>query len=209
MRIHTHLLTFLTLGLACVLFSAPALAEKADRNKPMVIDSDALRADDLKQITVATGKVVVTKGTIVIRGTRLEVRQDPEGYQFGTVTAEPGARAFFRQKREGVDEYIEGEGETIVYDGRADTVRFVRQAEMRRYKAAQLFDETTGQLIVYDNTTDVMTVDSGATAGAPPGTGGRVRTMLTPTPSNVAVPGKAVAAAPALRPSSTLAGDKK
>ena len=109
-----------------------ALAEKADRGKPMLIEADALRVDDLKQITVASGKVVVNKGSILIRGARVEVRQDPEGYQSGTVTAEPGARAFFRQKREGLDEFIEGEGETIAYDGKADTVRFVRRAEMRR-----------------------------------------------------------------------------
>jgi len=35
------------------------------------------------------------------------VRQDPEGYQYGVATAEPGKRAFYRQKREGLDEFIE------------------------------------------------------------------------------------------------------
>jgi lipopolysaccharide export system protein LptA len=32
----------------------------------------------------------MTKGTIVLRGARLEVRQDAEGYQFGILTADPG-----------------------------------------------------------------------------------------------------------------------
>ena len=41
-----------------------ARAEKADRNKPMNVEADALRYDDLKQISVFTGHVVVTKGTI-------------------------------------------------------------------------------------------------------------------------------------------------
>ena len=63
----------------------------------------------------------------MIRGAQIEVRQDPEGYQFGVVTAEPASPAFFRQKREGLDEYIEGEGETIEYDGKADTVKFIKQ----------------------------------------------------------------------------------
>ena len=58
----------------------PAQAEKADRNKPMNIEADALRHDELKQTSVFTGRVVVTKGTIVLRGTRLDVRQDPDGF---------------------------------------------------------------------------------------------------------------------------------
>lgn len=186
---------------------ASAWAEKADRDKPMHVEADALRYDDVRQVSVFTGKVVVTKGTIIIRGARVEVLQSPEGFQFGTVTAEPGGRAFFRQKREGLDEFIEGEGETIYYDGRADTVRFTRRAEMRRYKGAQLSDETSGDVIVYDNVSEVFTVDSGAAQGR----GGRVRAMLTPAPRDAAGatprPGQA-ASAPALRPSATL-GDKK
>lgn len=197
------------LGCAMAFGVRSAWAEKADRNKPMNIESDALRYDDLKQLSIFTGKVVVTKGTIIIRGARVEVRQDPEGYQFGTVTAEPGARAFYRQKREGLDEFIEGEGEVIYYDGRADTVRFTTRAEMRRYKGAQLFDESSGSVIVYDNTTDVFTVDSGALPGVP-GASGRVRTMLTPTPKVDASATKpaAPASAAALKPSAVL-GEKK
>ena len=68
----------------------PALAEQADRNKPMNIEADNLDHDELKQISVFTGRVVATKGTITLRGSRLEVRQDPEGYQYGVLTADKG-----------------------------------------------------------------------------------------------------------------------
>ena len=90
-----------------------ASAEKADRAKPMNIESDTLRYDDLNQVSIFTGRVVLTKGTIVIRGAQIEVRQDADGYQYGLVTGSPDKRAFFRQKREALDEFIEGEGETI------------------------------------------------------------------------------------------------
>src|SRR5215218_7862015 len=103
-------------ALALAAATAPAFAEKADRGKPMNVEADALRYDDLKQTSVFTGRVVVTKGTIVIRGARIDVKQDAEGYQYGVVTSEPGKLAYYRQKREGVDEFIEGEGETIEYD---------------------------------------------------------------------------------------------
>ena len=54
---------------------------------------------------------MLTKGTIVMRGARLDVRQDDQGNQFGTMQAEPGKRAFLRQKREGPNEVTQGEGE--------------------------------------------------------------------------------------------------
>ncbi|MBA2675358.1 lipopolysaccharide transport periplasmic protein LptA, partial [Ramlibacter sp.] len=163
-----------TLALACGM----AAAEKADRGKPMNVESDALRYDDLRQTSVFTGKVVVTKGTIVIRGAKVEVRQDPEGYQYGVVTAEPGQRAFWRQKREGVDEFMEGEGQTIEYDGKADRVKFIGRADMRRYRGATLADEVSGSLITYDNSNDVFAVDGGPAGGAPGNPGGRVRATL-------------------------------
>ena len=182
---------------------APAWAERADREKPMNIESDTLRYEDQKQLSTFTGRVVVTKGTIVMRGTRLEVRQDAAGNQYGIMYAEPGQRAFFRQKREGLNEYIEGEGETIDYDGKTDTVRFIRRAEMRRLAGAKVMDEVFGSVITYDNVTEVYTVDgqqraAGAPSAAP---GGRVRAVLAPR--NVASEPAPAASAP-LRPSSTL-----
>jgi lipopolysaccharide export system protein LptA len=71
------------------------MAERADRAKPMNVEADSLRYDDVNQTSVFTGRVVVTKGSIIIRGAKVDVKQDPEGYQFGLVTAEPGKRAFF------------------------------------------------------------------------------------------------------------------
>ncbi len=205
-----HPLALLLIPLALGLAPGLAGAEKADRAKPMNVEADALRYDDLKQTSVFTGRVVLTKGTIVIRGARVDVRQDPEGYQFGTVTAEPGKLAYYRQKREGVDEFIEGEGETIEYDGKADRVKFIKRAELRRYRGATLSDEMTGSLITYDNGTDVFSVDGGAPAasGAPAATGGRVRAVLSPRPGASAPAAPAAAPAP-LRPSTTLEGGKK
>jgi len=180
------------LHLALVLLaslSTGAWAEKADRNKPMNVESDALRYDDLKQVSIFTGRVVLTKGSILIRGAQIEVRQDAEGYQYGLVTSEPGKLAFFRQKREGVDEFIEGEGITLEYDGKADTVKFINSALLRRLRGATLADEVTGQVIVYNNSTDVFSVDGGKTQGATgSNSGGRVRAMLTPKPSAEATP---------------------
>lgn len=195
------LVAMLWLGLS----GAGAWAERADRDKPMNIEADAMRYEDQKQLSTFTGRVVVTKGTIVMRGARMEVKQDDAGNQNGTMWAAPGQRAFFRQKREGVDEYIEGEADTIYYDGKADVARFVGHAEMRRLGGTQLLDQTLGSVIVYNNVTEVYTVDgpprSDGQASAAPG--GRVRATLAPR--NTGAPA-APATAPGvpLRPSTSL-----
>jgi lipopolysaccharide export system protein LptA len=200
-----HTATAALLSIALMLSAGGATAEKADKTKPMNIEADALRYDDLRQSSVFTGRVVLTKGTIVIRGARVDVRQDPDGYQFGVVTAEPGKLAFFRQKREGVDEFIEGEGESIEYDGKADRVKFIKHAQLRRFRGASMSDEMVGSLITYDNSTDVFTVDGGP---ASPAVGGRVRAVISPRP-DASAPAPAAAAPAQLRPSTSLGGGKK
>ena len=195
----------LLISLALAFGAGTSRAERADKAKPMNVEADNLRYDDLKQASVFTGRVVLTKGTIVIRGARVDVRQDSEGYQYGVVTAEPGKLAFYRQKREGVDEFIEGEGETIEYDGKADRVKFIKRAELRRYRGATLADEMAGSLIVYDNTTDVFSVDGGPASSA---VGGRVRAVLAPR-QGASAPAAPVAAPAQLRPSTTTDGGKK
>ncbi len=201
----------LLLIVALVLLTGSASAEKADRNKPMNVEADALRYDDVKQTSVFSGRVVLSKGSILIRGARIEVRQDSDGYQFGLIAAEAGKLAFFRQKRDALDEFIEGEAEAIEYDGRADTVKFAGGAHLRRYLGASLNDEFTGGVILYNNATEVFTID-GATARASTGVAaGRVRAMLTPRPDPAAAAAVSGASGPgpALRSSTTLGGEKK
>ena len=193
----------IALLLPLALWTGVAQAEKADRNKPMNIEADALRYDDLRQLSIFTGRVVLTKGTITIRGNQVEVRQDPEGYQFGLVTGTPESPAFFKQKREGVDETIEGEGLTIDYDGKADVVKFIKNAQVRRYRGTTLGDEITGGTIVYENLNDKFTVDGGQTKTAVGLPQGRVRVMLTPKPDTAvdakpATPGVTLRATPAM-----------
>ncbi|MET3442275.1 lipopolysaccharide export system protein LptA [Variovorax paradoxus] len=168
-----------------------ALAETADRTKPMNIESDAMRYDDLKQTSVFTGNVLVTKGTIIIRGARIDVRQDAEGYQYGVVTAAPGKRAYYKQKRNAPDEWIEGESEVIEYDSRADNVKFIRNAVMRRLLGATPNDESSGALIVYDQSNDTYTVNGSTVppnTGVNASSGGRVRTILTPKSATAPAP---------------------
>ncbi|HEX4326722.1 MAG TPA: lipopolysaccharide transport periplasmic protein LptA [Burkholderiales bacterium] len=141
----------LALGLAA---AAPAHAEKADREKPVNIEADKMFYDDLRQVNIFEGHVVLTQGTLVIRADKLTVTQDPEGFQTGIADKGAAGLAYFRQKRDGVEEYIEGWGERIKYDAKTDKADLITRARILRNG-----DEARGNVINYDGRTEFYTVD--------------------------------------------------
>jgi lipopolysaccharide export system protein LptA len=182
-------LALMSLAAALLWPAVPAWAEKADRSKPLTIEADQPGTLDLiKQVVVFNGNVVVAQGTMAIRAERVEVRERPDGHRSATAVGSPGKPAGFKQKRDGVDETIEGSADRIEYDSRGDVVRFVGGAQVRRLRGNTAADEITGSVITYDNGNETFSVQ-GATAqpgaASMPGNG-RVRVVITPRPDAAA-----------------------
>ena len=172
-ELHRHPLAGIA-GLALMLLIVgTAHAEKADREKPINLEADKVSVDDAKQISNFEGRVVLTQGTLIIRGDRMEVRQDSQGFKTGTTW---GNLAYFRQKREGYDEYIEGWAERIEYDSRADKMQMFNRASMKKGS-----DEVRGNYISYDANTEFFQVTGGGKQASPDNSG-RVRAVLQPKP---------------------------
>lgn len=183
----------LLLALGCVLASPWASAEKADRTKEMVIEADKTGTWDLqRQVTVWTGNVTFSQGTMIIRADRVEVRELPNGYRAASAIGAPGKQASYRQKRDNVDEFVEGQSDRIEFDGRADTIRFLGNGVMRQLRGSLVANEVTGQQLVWNNTSEQFSVEGGNKTAANPT--GRVRAVLSPppdatTPPTAAAPG--------------------
>jgi len=188
-------------GAALALASAPALGEKADRFKELTVEADASSSGDLlNQVFIFNGNVVVTKGTMIIRAARIEVRESPDGYRSAVAIGSASQHATFRQKRDAPDEWIEGDAERLEYDGKSDVIRFVKNASVRRLRGANAADELTGNLVTYDSATEVFNVSGGAQSTAANPTG-RVRAVLMPKEGTAAAAeAKAASAAAASAP---------
>lgn len=197
-----HLILLLSTWVA-VFTATGAHAEKADRDKPMNIEADTLKHDDQQQLTTFMGKVQMTKGTLVLKAHRMEVKQDGQGNQVAKLWAEPGERIFFRQKREALEEFTEGEAETAVYNSQADTLTLTTRAELRLLRGTVVADRIQGQQIVVNNTTEVFTVDGKPNSGSG---NQRVKATITPRPKTSDVP--ATPSGPALKTSPRLGNDK-
>ena len=163
-----------------LLLAQPALAERADRDKPMVLEADNASYDVVKQIYTLTGNVVLTKGTMILKSDAAELRTDPEGYQFAVATAKPGKQAYIRQKREGVDEYMDGWGDRIEYDGKQEFSKLIGNARMARLQGAKLVDEIRGAVLTYDSRKEFYTAAGGGDNTSAANPSGRVRAVLSP-----------------------------
>lgn len=185
-RAAAHARLLAAAGIAALLVAAiPAHAEKADRNKPIHLEADRVTVDDLKQISTFTGNVVLTQGTMVLRGDKMEVRQDRDGFRQGTVW---GNLAYFRQKRDGSDELIEGWSERIEYDSKADKVQMFNRAMLKRGQ-----DEARGNYISYDVATEFFQVTgNGTRTASAPAADGRVKVIIQPKPKETPPPAPAV-----------------
>jgi lipopolysaccharide export system protein LptA len=157
----------LPLALAILALNAPAHAERADRDKPINVEADSVRMDDVKKVASYEGHVVLTQGTLTITADRIEVHQDDKGVVSGVATGKP---VHFRQKMEASNEFAEGWAERIEYDGQGDKIKLMGQARLKRG-----IDELRGELITYDSSTEFFQAKGGA-SGAP----GRVRAVIRP-----------------------------
>lgn len=153
--------------------SPDAQAERADRDKPVNIEADRVEIDDQKKEAVFEGNVVLTQGTLMLKADRIIVNQDATGFQSGIAFGSP---AYFRQKREGLEDFIEGEAERLEYKGEEEKVELFVNAKLTRGG-----DEVRGNYISYSALTEFFEVMGDQPGSAEGGSsGGRVRAIIQP-----------------------------
>lgn len=159
-------------GFLAAVFAVPALAERADSDKPVHLEADRATVQDANKLATFTGNVVLTQGTLVIRADKMTVKEDANGFQYAVAY---GNLASFRQKRDGKDEYIEGWSERMEYDGKADKVQLFKKARLRRGK-----DEVHGDYISYHAVNEFFQVNGEAGTSTQTHAEGRVRAVIQP-----------------------------
>ncbi|MDQ6916509.1 MAG: lipopolysaccharide transport periplasmic protein LptA [Pseudomonadota bacterium] len=168
--------TFLPLAFAWLAHAPCALAEKADRDKPINFQGDSLGGNTDTKISDLVGNVVITQGTLSIHADRIQFHQNPDNSVSAVATGNPVS---FREKRDDVDEYYEGFAQRIVYDGSKRVVELFDRALLKRTG-----DELRGNYISYNAETNAYKAegrpDSRPPAAGEPPLGPRVRGVFLP-----------------------------
>ena len=150
----------------------PVMADRADREKQIVVAGDRALAMDAEKTLVFDGNVVITQGTMRITAAKVTVREDKDKHQYYVAS---GAPVTFRQKRDNVDEWIEGFAERAEFDDRNDVLKLSNRARVKRNN-----DELTGEFITYDMRREVAEVTGAPGGASAPNNTGRVKVIITP-----------------------------
>lgn len=145
----------MTLGIV-TLFGAsvinPAYAEKADQDKPIILEAEKVSGNDTSQVYDLNGEVLLIKGSIILTGEDGHIQIDPEGYEFIDVKGTPEAVATFRQRREGLaNEFMQGHGTNATYDAKTEILTLTGNASLKRLLNMQMLDQLHGWRIEYDD----------------------------------------------------------
>lgn len=164
----------------CVFFAVHAIhaaAERTDRDQPIYLEADRATVEDIKRkdatrVSVFTGNVIMTQGTLRITADKVTLKEDVNGFRYATAI---GNLVTFRQKRDGIDEFIEGWSKRVEYDNKTDKIELFRQARLKRGE-----DEVKGDYISYNMTTEFFQVIGSNERGVETGADNRVRIIFQP-----------------------------
>ena len=141
------LLLWILSFLPIIFFSATVSAERADRDKPIHLEADRATVEDYKhkgefRTSIFTGNVILIQGTLILRADKVIMKEDITGYRHATAHGNPVS---YRQKRDGVDEYVEAWSKRAEYDDKTDIIELFGSARLKRGT-----DEVRGDYISYD-----------------------------------------------------------
>ncbi|WP_353172627.1 lipopolysaccharide transport periplasmic protein LptA [Paracandidimonas soli] len=176
-----HATVFSLLAACAALLAAaggPASAQTAQPEEPdTLILSDSLNYDDSAKVSTFTGNVIMTRGAMTLHSDKLVVREDAQGFQYGTATVSGNKLVHVRQEDPERFEVIEAKGRRGEYNGKDETIEMIGQATVTRFICGKPFDTISGARVIYKQKSDTYEAYGGKESAA---AGGRVRSVAQP-----------------------------
>ena len=162
-----HRLLHIGFTLSLLVLSPIANAEKADQDKPIILEAEKVSVNDVQQVYDLKGQVLLIKGSIIVTGDDGHIQVDPEGYELVDVKGSADTTASFRQRREGpADEFIQGRGTQVTYNAKTEILTITGDASLKRSLNMQMLDQLQGWKIEYDDIKERYRVTPPANAKA-------------------------------------------
>ena len=162
-----HRLLHIGFTLSLLVLSPIANAEKADQDKPIILEAEKVSVNDVQQVYDLKGQVLLIKGSIIVTGDDGHIQVDPEGYELVDVKGSADTAASFRQRREGpADEFIQGRGTQVTYNAKTEILTITGDASLKRSLNMQMLDQLQGWKIEYDDIKERYRVTPPANAKA-------------------------------------------
>lgn len=164
---------YLPFLLACLLLPLQALALSTDKDQAMNIEADRVDIDDEKGVSTFRGNVIMTRGSILIKGDIVVVYRD-KAKDLDKIHS-TGKLAHFQQRPDGKPDDVIAEGQELFYDAVKEILIVRRQG-----KVIQGGDAFRGEHIIYDLKRDLVKA-RGSKSSSGNGKKGRVQMTLQPS----------------------------
>ncbi len=152
---------------ALSVFASPAWSLSSDKNKPVEVEADSFNLDDAKKITVYSGNVIITQGSMEIMANKVTIYGARGATDKVVATGHP---VKFKQQPDGNQQLIRGEAKRFEYLVSKDTLILINQATL--WQGGSTF---ASDRIVYDSKRSIVK------AGDKKSGSKRVKITLQPT----------------------------
>ena len=168
-------------------FATPAQALESDKQQATTIDANQMTYNEKSNVNVFTGNVLLTRGSLVIRGDKLTLTESSDGTQNAKVEGKP---ARFKQQRDSATPneilLINGTGNIIEFDGSKAVVTLTGAASIQKSTNGQVTESISGNQITYEQNTEFLNV-----VGTPNSKGNsRVQAVIKPKTQQATEPAK-------------------
>ena len=160
----------LMVGLCCGLITS-GYALKTDAAQAIQIIADHLSVDQKNMVTIFTGNVVLTQGSILVHAQKAEASQDPAGFKLLHLL---GAPVTFSQLEDD-GEKVEGQGNSFDYSTKDNLAILVGRARVKKGDNLVMGDKLT-----YNTQTQIYSASSNNSNGTSNSKSGRVTVILQP-----------------------------
>ncbi len=158
-----------------------AIALSNDRDQPIDLEADTADIDDAKGISIYTGNVVLTQGSMQIKAHKLTLYNNKNN-ELEKAIAEGSSKKLttFKQRPEGKDNDFFARSEKIIYYLTQSKIHLLKKAYV-----SQDGDIFRGNKIVYDTKNETIVASSEKNKeGQPVANGERIHITLQPRSNN-------------------------
>jgi lipopolysaccharide export system protein LptA len=165
----TSVIGAVLITLLSLLISNNACAKNGDETKPVQIDANQATLDQKAMVTVFTGNVVITRGTLVIHANQGVASQNPQGERTINLYGTP---VYFSQMMDD-NEKVEGQANQFEYNTKTNLAVLTGRARIRKVN-----NMVIGDKITYNTKTQIYSVSANNANGVNRVKSGRITVIL-------------------------------
>lgn len=154
-----------------LLLSPLSFALKSDESQPIQIEANQATADQVNMVTVFTGNVVVTRGSMIVHSNTAQASQDAQGYKTIHMVGTP---VTFSQLNDDGDK-TEGQCNDFNYNTKNNLAILTGRARVKKGDNLVMGDRLT-----YNTQTQIYSATSANANGISNTKSGRVTVILQP-----------------------------